>query len=564
VTDRSVSPVITAANDICIRIPSGFNMSWSTAHTTALISGSAAGKVSTTVSYEDSGKTLAINVTSNFAAGDSITVSDLSFTNFTAASYGDNLELEVDNDGTTAVEDPQYIAVGGWPASGSMLVYGEGTQITPRYRTWSGSAFSLEGSATATDKVIVWTVLKASPVANEMILGIYSSATKILFIQTWDGTSATWTNNWSKALAYDSVNRVFDIAYETNSGDAIVVFGNATSNDLRYRKRVAGVWDGSDQTISAVSLDNEPTYVRAESHPTSNDIFVGTHTQNASLYALRWNGSSNTWDNGLNTTAGVRNADMEGFDLAFERASGHVFLIWGDGSKNIKYREFTTSWGAESTAYSGLPDEVLWLVADYDPVSTSSNIAVAMLLENSSIEFGAWNGSSWVTRPAAIAGRSDKTDKQRVLDVQFQASTGQAIYAFCQNANPTQMAWRTWSSSAGFGTVTAEAGTTGKLNFIQLKANPGGNEMMALYSDANADLYHRYYSGSSWSALTSALETTMSDADANESFMFAWKRKQPTAVDLISFTAMGAGAGVSVVWQTAQETNNKGFNLYRA
>ena len=38
----------------------------------------------------------------------------------------------------------------------------------------------------------------------------------------------------------------------------------------------------------------------------------------------------------------------------------------------------------------------------------------------------------------------------------------------------------------------------------------------------------------------------------------------PTAVNFISFTATGVGKGVSVVWQTAQETNNKGFNLYRA
>ena len=134
------------------------------------------------MSYEDNGKTLVINVTSNFAAGDSITVSGLSYANFTAASYGDNLELEVYNDGTTIAEDPKYIAVGGWPASGSMLAYGEGTVITPRYRTWSGSAFSLEGSAPATDDKIMWTVLKASPVANEMILGVYSRG-KYLYIR---------------------------------------------------------------------------------------------------------------------------------------------------------------------------------------------------------------------------------------------------------------------------------------------------------------------------------------------------------------------------------------------
>ena len=38
----------------------------------------------------------------------------------------------------------------------------------------------------------------------------------------------------------------------------------------------------------------------------------------------------------------------------------------------------------------------------------------------------------------------------------------------------------------------------------------------------------------------------------------------PTAIELVSFTATGAGAAVRVAWQTAQESENKGFDLYRA
>ena len=559
ITDDGATPFITAANDIRIKIPDGLSVTWDTSDLTATITGSAAAKVSSTVSYEDSGKTLVINVTSNFAAGDAITVSGLSYANYTTASYGDNLELEVNNDGTTIAEDPKYIAVGGWPSSGSMLAYGEGTVITPRFRTWSGSVFSLEGSSLDTDSTIKWTVLKASPVANEMILGVYSSATKYLFIQTWNGIG--WTSNWSTYINQNGATRMFDIAYETISGDAIVVFGDGTNKDLRYRKRVGGVWDGSDQTISAITPDNTPYWVKAKSHPTSDHIFVATSASSRSVYALRWNGSSNIWDNGMQATAKVNNQNTEAFDLAFERSSGNAFLMIGDDNKDLKYCKFTTSWQAESTAYSGLDDCVYWLAADYDPVSTSSKIAVGMVTKSTKFEFGAWNGSTWVTQPATIAARAST---QRGIDVQFQSSTGQAIYAFCQNANPAQMAWRTWSSAGGFGAVTVAAGTSSNLNFIQLKANPGGNDMMAIYADNITDLYHRYYDGSSWSALTSALETAISDGDKNEAFMFAWKRKQPTAVDLVSFKATGEARGVSVVWETAQESNNKGFNLYRA
>ncbi|GAI08657.1 unnamed protein product, partial [marine sediment metagenome] len=79
ITDTS-TPTITDANDIRIKIPSTFNMEWDISDTTATIGGGAVSKVSTDVSYEDSNKTLVLNVTENFAASDSITVSGLSFT----------------------------------------------------------------------------------------------------------------------------------------------------------------------------------------------------------------------------------------------------------------------------------------------------------------------------------------------------------------------------------------------------------------------------------------------------------------------------------------------------
>ena len=111
ITDAT-SPTITAANDIRIRIPPGFNMTWNTALTTATIGGGAAGKVSTTVSYENSGQVLVLNVTANFAAGDQITVSGLQFHNFTAASAANNLQLVVSGaGGGTAATDDKTITI---------------------------------------------------------------------------------------------------------------------------------------------------------------------------------------------------------------------------------------------------------------------------------------------------------------------------------------------------------------------------------------------------------------------------------------------------------------------
>ncbi|MBI2591766.1 MAG: hypothetical protein HYW34_03770 [Candidatus Brennerbacteria bacterium] len=89
------TPVITAANDIRIKIPSSLNMLWQTSTVVATIGGSASGKASTTVSYPDN-KTLLINVLTDFAADDDLTISGLNFSNFTSASASTTLETYYD------------------------------------------------------------------------------------------------------------------------------------------------------------------------------------------------------------------------------------------------------------------------------------------------------------------------------------------------------------------------------------------------------------------------------------------------------------------------------------
>jgi hypothetical protein len=93
VSDSATAASITAANDVRIKIPSGLNLTWNQASTTATITGTASAKVSPAVTYENSGKTLVLNVTSDFVSSDFITVSNLSFNNFTGISGPGYLNL---------------------------------------------------------------------------------------------------------------------------------------------------------------------------------------------------------------------------------------------------------------------------------------------------------------------------------------------------------------------------------------------------------------------------------------------------------------------------------------
>src|SRR5207249_4482200 len=85
---------------------------WSTAFTTATITGSGAAKVSPTVTYEDAGRTLVLDVTSDFAGNDQIVVSGLQYRSFGVPSGPDYLQLVVDGSGGgTSASDSRTIQV---------------------------------------------------------------------------------------------------------------------------------------------------------------------------------------------------------------------------------------------------------------------------------------------------------------------------------------------------------------------------------------------------------------------------------------------------------------------
>lgn len=432
------------------------------------------------------------------------------------------------------------------------VMYAQSAQSAPRYRTWDGSSFGSESNAQTTATDIHWIVAKPSTVGDEIIMGVIAT-NGTLYIQTWDGSS--WTSNWNTNIAVATFRRC-DIAYERTSGDAVVVFGD-DGTTLMYRKRVSGTWDSTDQTLG--TLNDKPNWIRLGQRPTNDDLFVGVLSASKAVEAWRWNGSSNSWGDFLRTTADAGTEATECFDVTFERCSGDAFLLWGDASNNVKSREFTTSWQSEQTAYS-MPDAVEWLVAAHDPKATNDDIAIGMTVGNSTLEFGAWNGSSWATRPSTVAW-SDSSN--RTIDVAFETSTGKAVWGFATNSNTQQFSWRTWTSSGGFSSVTTETGNAQNLRFVQLRNDPFSDDIMALYSDSAADLFHRHWDGSAWSSLGTALEASLQTSSQREPFAFAWESAAGTAVTLRSSTATAEASGVVLRWRTSYEVDNLGFHAYR-
>ena len=305
-------PTITAANDIRIRIPASFNMTWNTALTTATLGGGAAAKVSTTVTYEDAGKTLVLNVTTNFAGNDKLTVSGLQFMNFTATSTAGNLELVVSGaGGSTADLDSRTITI-----------------VTPTISSAANQTFIVGQAATAMSAI---TITDATPAtitaAKDIRIRIPASLN-----MSWNTSITTATITW---LSGGGSKVSTTVSYE-DAGKTLVL--NATANFANgNRFSVSGLQFSNFTAASAadhlqlvVSGSGGGTAATDDKTITilGYGVSVSPHTTAASQ--LPSNGTSYTVGFTVQNTGGV----TDSYDLLTKKRPGTVITtvsITGSG-----------------------------------------------------------------------------------------------------------------------------------------------------------------------------------------------------------------------------------------
>jgi hypothetical protein len=265
ITDNATSPSITAADNIRIRIPTGFNMTWNTADLAATIGGAAAAKVSPVVSYEDGGQTLVLDVISDFVASNQITVSGLQFNNFTAVSAADNLELVVSGtDGGTAASDTRTISI-----STPMTISSAANQV-----------FAVSQAATANSSITV--TEDGSPsitTTNDIRIRIPASIN-----MTWNTADVTATitgsasSKVSTTVSYENGGKVVLLSVTTNfvAGDQVVVsglqFNNFTAPSVADELEL--VVSGSFGGATAATDDKTKIVVAPTLSSASNQVFV--------------------------------------------------------------------------------------------------------------------------------------------------------------------------------------------------------------------------------------------------------------------------------------------------
>ena len=297
-------------------------------------------------------------------------------------------------------------------------MYGRTGSSIPRFNVYSNASntFSANSDTVAGAPGRNF-VIKTSPTKQEAIAAYVDSST--LRILCFDGT--TWTNEWSVTVGGTGTTRRFDIAYEYQSGDAIVLYStDAGTGELDYQTKSGSLGCGSANWVDQTAFDSPGTNgvvtwvkLSADSRASSDVIAAAWADMNRDLQAAIWSGSSWTQrTSALETTLECRGnctssptiPNGDSFDIDFESLSGHLMVVWGSGGSGTANGAWynkcdggsppSCTWNASRTAITSMANDATSLDISSNP--NSDEILFASIGDGGSdLQAARWSGSAW-------------------------------------------------------------------------------------------------------------------------------------------------------------------------
>jgi len=409
-------------------------------------------------------------------------------------------------------------------SSGDAIVVAADGSADPNYYVWNGTSWS---GATNIDIPTTgrpyWIELASRPGSDELALITLDSNVDVYGMRwtgsAWDnmGTSAVWD-----ATAATAARQAIDVAFETNSGDIMFIWGDSVSTDQYYR-----TYSGSTLSVATL-LDNTQAggisyWLRLTPNPTSgsDQILFGVLDAGDDLNTFMWSGSA--WS-AVHTehSATTENADLErDFDIVFETHSSNpndAWILWSNGSAvsrklwegGAQAWQSATTMGDDNAAIvlNAHPNNgaVLALVYE-DDTSATDDIREAHLTSGSQT----WSG---------IAQIWDGPVKRNVGNirmaqaVQTYSSSNEAMMVYDTNTSITYPQYRRWTGSA-WGSASSASAVNGELRHIALKTAPTRDEAILVTVGSTGEVQAQVWNGASgiWGSPT--LLNTMNNAQGD-------------------------------------------------
>lgn len=297
-------------------------------------------------------------------------------------------------------------------ASGrALIVYSRGTLSNEiGYRIWDGTTLSQEYilDLPYTSGYVYWISLATCPGTrsgtsddNEIAM-IYLDSNTDVHGYIWTGSEWSLmkaTRVWDNTAA-TAMRECIAVAYESLSGRAIFVWGDAVRTDNYYR-----IWDGtalSENTLLDASNAGGVSYwFSLKPNPWGNDMILVIVDGGRDLNTYYWNGSAWTQhsehDGSVDTNAG-RCADFAWYSPT------QGLLVWGATNNQISWRTFTApnTWSTESTVNAAGTHPWVQLKTNTRNIDGDIKVLGADLNSDSKIGVIIWNGTFFALTEAAI------------------------------------------------------------------------------------------------------------------------------------------------------------------
>lgn len=438
-----------------------------------------------------------------------------------------------------------------------IMTYGVSANTTPQVRTYSGSGNSFGAAAgTVAGAAPLTMVTRVSPITTEAITG-YVDSTGTLRVMCYNGTS--WTNEWNVSVGGTGTTRRFDIAYETNSGDAMVLYSTntGTTNEMAYRTKAGTTGCGTANWATAANLDPVRTSgvvqwikIAWDTRASSNILTAAWADANSDLSAMQWSGTA--WGNepaaALSTSLFfVTTAqDLDDFDLTYESLSGDLMIGWGLNNGGTTTGQYNTCTGGTATCTWGTTTAIVASGKGASNISMASNpntdeIVIATIDTNATSDLFTryWSGTAMsgpTTSQDGTVGAVAAGTKIVATGWLTSGATKRSVIVYNDGAGATNIGW--WVGNGSTFTVqtdfspTPAFGTPQKRYDIQVDPLNKDRLLFSL-SDTNNALFAKRLIMTSTPAFTwtnadgsAALETSLGQAAVGD-FSFAYWRSPP-------------------------------------
>ncbi|HWL95629.1 MAG TPA: VCBS repeat-containing protein [Phycisphaerae bacterium] len=225
-----------------------------------------------------------------------------------------------------------------------LLVYWKQSGTDLAYRTYNGSTLAAEATlALPNNDKIRFASLTQKPYSNELMLLAMNDGGD-LFAAAWNGSgfgSVTTIETNMKSDGFEC----FAGAYETISGDFILVYSEAGQHTPRYRIYSCSTWTAESSLPTVGATIN---WIRLAPDPLTDQMLFASLDTGDDLNANIWNGSA--WGTNQELEATVGTSSIRKFDMAYLGGTSLGVIFYGEGILNSgRYRYWMGGWSAENS-----------------------------------------------------------------------------------------------------------------------------------------------------------------------------------------------------------------------